>query len=339
MSARWLLGFGVPLLVLLVACIWITRTIGWRPFLGPKRRPLTARTFQRTPERLERGAYLAESVALCIMCHSPVDWTKPDAPYDPGRKGAGGGFPMAGIRDKTLAPNITPDLETGIGSWTDDQISRAIREGIGHRDELLDPMMPYPFYHSMSDEDVASIVVYLRSLTPVRNAVATGEIPFPDRYLFRIYPEPILASVPEPDKSRPEELGKYLAGLANCVDCHTAQEDIGGPALAGMEYAGGQVLDGPWGKVASSNITPDATGISYYTPEMFIQTMRTGVVRSGQLNSVMPWHAFRGMTNEDLKSIFAFLQKQRPVHHRVNNTEKPTKCRVCKGTHGLGAAN
>ena len=119
MSARWLLGFGVPLLVLLVACIWITRTIGWRPFLGPKRRPLTARTFQGTPERLERGAYLAESVTLCIMCHSPVDWTKPDAPYDPGRKSAGGGFSMAGIRDKTLAPNITPDLETGIGSWTD----------------------------------------------------------------------------------------------------------------------------------------------------------------------------------------------------------------------------
>ena len=77
-----------------------------------------------------------------------------------------------------VAPNITPDRTTGIGNWTDDMLARAIREGVGHDGHLLDPqVMPYEFYRSMSDEDLASIIVYLRSIPPVRNALTHSRPP------------------------------------------------------------------------------------------------------------------------------------------------------------------
>jgi len=92
--------------------------------------------------------------------------------------------------------------------------------------------------------------------------------------------------------------------------------------------------------VASANITSDPAGISYYTKEMFIQTIRTGTVGGvRELSSVMPWHYFRGMTDEDLSLIFTYLQSVKPVHHNVDNTEKPTYCRLCRQTHGLGEMN
>jgi hypothetical protein len=75
-----------------------------------------------------------------------------------------------------VAANLTPDRATGIGNRTDDMLARAIREGVGHDGHLLDPtIMPYEFYHSMSDEDLASIIVYLRSIPAIRNYLPPNE--------------------------------------------------------------------------------------------------------------------------------------------------------------------
>jgi len=92
--------------------------------------------------------------------------------------------------------------------------------------------------------------------------------------------------------------------------------------------------------VSSANLTPDPSGISYYDDEaMFISTMRTGHVGARKLSSIMPWQVFRNMTDEDLRSIFAFLKTLKPVSHNVDNTEAPTFCGRCKTRHGLGELN
>jgi hypothetical protein len=96
---------------------------------------------------------------------------------------------------------------------------------------------------------------------------------------------------------------------------------------------------GPWGNVHSVNLTPDPSGIPYYTEELFLKTIHSGNPGGKPLNPVMPWGYFRKMTDEDLKSIFAYLQSLKPVRHRIDNTSPKTPCSKCGGTHGLGEMN
>ncbi len=333
--SRWLsLGLVVLLVVLGVA---ISLTIGWRPFLGPRARAVTGRKFEATPERLARGRYLANSVMGCIDCHSDHDWKAPGAPVLETKLGAGQIFPAAGLPGTVVAPNLTPDPETGAGSWSDDALARAIREGVGHDGRALFPLMPYEDYQVLSDEDLASIVVYLRSLPPVRNPLPETEIIFPVRYLIRSVPQPITAPVPPPDQSTPVKRGEYLVRLASCRHCHTPQQR--GKYNMALAFAGGFEFKGPLPTVTSANITPDPSGISYYDENLFLQAMHTGKVGARELSGVMPWIAYGKMTDEDLKATFAYLRTLRPVRHRVDNTLPPTACKICRGKHGAGDQN
>lgn len=333
---KWL-SVGVFLLVGVFA-LAISLTIGWRPFIGPKARPLTSRTFERTPQRLERGRYIATALSGCLYCHSPHQWTAAGHPFVAGMEGAGEVLPYGDLPGRIVAPNLTPDPATGAGTWSDDQLARAIREGIGHDGRALFPIMPYQHYRVMSDEDVASVIVFLRSLPPVRNELPGTEIIFPVKYLIRSAPEPltspVITGVDSPDQV---QMGSRLANLAGCIDCHTPQ--IKGENLPGLEFAGGGVFRGPWPTVASANITPDASGISYYDETLFLQAMRTGYVKARPLSPVMPISVYKNLTDADLKAIFAFLRTVKPVKHQVDNSEPPTDCRVCKQKHGAGARN
>ena len=327
---------GIVLIgIVLLLAVAITFTIGWRPFIGPKARPLTDRKFEATPERLARGEYLFKG---CAGCHSPHDWTKHDVPILPGMRGAGMVMPIEELPGRIVAPNLTPDPETGAGAWTDDQFARAIREGIGHDGRALFPMMPYPHFRALPDEDLASVVVYLRTLPPVKNPLPKTEIIFPVKYLIRSVPAPVTAPVPPPDLSTPVKRGEFLVNvLATCSDCHTPQRR--GQPLKGLDYAGGFILTGPWGRVASVNITPDPSGIPYYDEQLFLQVMRTGYVKARPLSKIMPWWDFKELTDEDLKAMFAYLKTLPPVKHRVDNAEPPTPCRICGYSHGAGDRN
>jgi len=320
-----------------IVVIAITVTIGWRPLIGPRARAATNRTFERTPERLARGEYLAGALTGCEDCHSEHDFTTLDAAIVPGRAYVGAEIIMKGLPGRVVAPNLTGDAETGLGNWSDDEIARAIREGIGRDGRALFPMMPYGHFAHMSDEDLASIVVFLRSLAPVRNVVPATEIIFPVKYLIRNVPQPITATVAAPDSSTPEKRGAYLVEIAGCADCHTPVKN--GTPIAGMDFSGGFMLEGPWGRVASSNLTPDPSGIPYYDENLFVQAIRTGAVRTRPLNPIMPWPAMRKLTDQDLKDMFAYLKTLKPVQHRVDNGETPTVCRLCGATHGLGDKN
>ena len=332
---KWLLIALGSLAVLLA--IAITLTVGWRPFLGPRARALTSRTFERTPQRLERGRYIATALSGCIYCHTAHNWAAPDTPMVAGKEGAGEVLPYADLPGRIVASNLTPDPETGAGSWTDDQLARAIREGVGHDGRALFPMMPYKHYHNMSDEDLASVVVYLRSLPPVQNQLPATEIVFPVKYLIRNAPEPVTALVADIGSGDQLNYGTHLDDQAGCTDCHTPQ--VRGQDVPGMGFAGGFSFTGPWGDVASANITPDPSGIPYYDESLFLNVMRTGQVRARKLSPIMPVMVYKNLADDDLKAIFAFLRTAKPVKHRVDNSEPPTECKVCKQKHGAGDQN
>ena len=324
-------GYGILVLLLLVA-LGITFTVGWRPVIGAKKRPLTSRKFEVTPARLQRGDYLVHAVMHCMGCHSKFD-AKANPPALAPQEGSGQVlFEEGGLR--IIAANITSDADTGIGKWSDDAIARAIREGIAADGTTLFPAMPYEHFRHLSDEDLASIVVFLRSLPPAHSELPPNKIPFPISRLIQGVPQPVTEPVPEPDVSTPAKRGAYLVKMATCTDCHTPRDPRFNP-IPGMEMAGGN----PMGEVYSANLTPEASGIGYYDEALFIQTMRTGSVRGRVLNPFMPWWLFRNMTDDDLRAMFAYLRTLKPVHHLVDNTEKPTLCKLCGQKHGLGDRN
>jgi mono/diheme cytochrome c family protein len=240
---------------------------------------------------------------------------------------------------KVYAPNITPDKETGIGNWSDDQIARAIREGIGNDDRALFPTMPYLNFRHMSDEDLASVIVFIRTIPPVRHPVPRSQVNFPVNRLIMGVPEPITEPVKDPDLSTPLVRGKHLVTLASCSDCHTPQ-DANGQYMVNLRFAGGFPFDGVRGKkVSASNITSDPSGIPYYDEANFIKLIRTGQIGARSVDPVMPWGIYRHMTDEDLKAVFAYVHTLPPVFHSVDNTVEPTMCPKCGYSHGLGEKN
>jgi mono/diheme cytochrome c family protein len=305
-------------------------TVGWRPVLGPKARAVTNRKFQVTPARLERGRYLAENVMGCIECHTPA---KDDVvpPVRTGPPGSGRIFLEKG-KFRVVAANITPDPETGLGKWSDDQIARAVREGIDEDGSALFPIMPYQEFRSVSDEDIASVIIYLRSLPPVRNQLPHTEVPFPVSRLINSAPAPLTAPVAPPDVTNPIKRGEYLTRAGGCIGCHTPMER--GQRLPEMEFAGGQTF----GEVASANLTPDPSGISYYDPQLFRDVIHSGKVKARVLK-VMPWWVYRNMTEDDLNGIYAYLRTLPARRHRVDNTEASTYCKICRQKHGGGELN
>ncbi len=346
MRRRWKIAVAVvlaiPILILAAGTGLLVWKFGWEAgsaflrgaFLGAQSRPLTNRTFERTPARLERGRYLVENLAGCFDCHSETD-SETGEPV-PGRLGGGNIFHPEEVPFPIVYPNITPDSETGAGTWTDDMFARAIREGIGHDGRPLLPIMILRNFDEMSDEDLASVVVYLRSIAPVHNRLPKTDLPFPYNLAVKGFPKPITQPVPSPDFSDPLKRGEYLTKLGDCVDCHLG-EAVNGERLP---FAGGQLIEAPSGQeVAAANLTPDPSGISYYNEEIFMGVLRTGRVGGvRELSYAMP-RRFRGLTDEDLKAIFAYLRTLEPVKHRVDNTEPPTYCKRCGRTHGAGARN
>src|SRR3989475_1675885 len=225
-----------------------------------KARPLTNRSFERTPECLARGRYLVNGIGECFACHGPFESNTPGWPPVRGKEGSG----LENFSSETpgvVAANLTPDRETGIGNWTDDMLARAIREGVGHDGRLLHPtVMPYEFYRSMSDEDLASVIVYLRSIPPIRNALPVSRT---SQNIVVPYAIPIYAPVPRPDLSAPVKRGAYLVQIGACQWCHTLR-DANRKPLPGLEFAGGDLIIEPDYQVTSANLSPDPSGISYY---------------------------------------------------------------------------
>lgn len=279
---------------------------------------------------IDRGQYLVEGLLQCFICHSERDWEKPGGPPIQGRAGAGRVRSDDG-QYRLVAPNLTPDPETGTGHWTDEQLARAIREGVGHDGRRLSPRMWYRSFRHLPDDDLQAVLAYLRSLDPVYNPLPTTILP--PEYQAELNEEPPLELKPVNLESADlVEVGRGLVALADCEGCHTAWGAPGDNPL----LAGGNPIERNGRQAFSTNITPDASGMPY-DAETFIEVIRTG--KQNGLDPVMPWIAFRNLTDHDLRAIHAYLHTMPPVAHFVNNHAEPTNCAVCGQMHGLGELN
>ena len=304
---------------------------------------------------MARGAYLAQGIGRCFWCHAPLDDGDPARPK-PATLGSGD---VLDEKTPIVAPNITPDPETGIGRWKDAEIVRAIREGVGRDGRTLRRDHPSSYYSVMTDEDAGSIAVYLRSLAPIRRVLPPSAAQRDPGESVQPAVQPARAAAVQSETDR----GAYLVQLGECRGCHTTTTRDGRPER-GMEFGGGRRfrvekgvgiefgpdpafttgaqrgVAGEAGLVASANITPDPSGIAFYTRDVFIQTIRTGHVAGvRRLSAAMPWVFFRTMTDDDLGAIFSYLRTLPPVRHRVSNFDPPTYCPRCGRRHGLGELN
>ena len=292
----------------------------------PAQRPAPAERIEATPARLARGRYLVNHVVDCFGCHSNHDYTRYAGPLN-GPEGAGADVCLTeehGVPGEICFPNITPDRETGIGGWTDGEVLRAVREGVGRDGNALFPMMPYMDYRALSDEDARAIVAYLRTVPAVRHEVRRTDIQFPVSFFIKTAPKPLEGPVPEPDRADSVRYGEYLATVGGCKFCHTPLDDKNQP-IPSRAFAGGQEIRGPWGTVRSSNLTPHETGLGLRTKAEFIGVFRSfqnveavAVPVPENRNTAMPWFAYAGMTDEDLGALYDYLRTLKPVESRID---------------------
>ena len=274
-----------------------------------------------------RGEYLAIHVAACIHCHSMRDFNKYAGPDIPGTEGGGGGKFDHSILDAIpgtmYSKNITPDSATGIGAWTDDELVRAITQGISKKGDTLFPLMPYANFNRMAKDDLMSIIAYLRTLKPIKNTIPGRQLMIP---ISMAYPAPALQKSIDGNVCPPEsdevKYGGYLVNMAGCSDCHTPY--VKGQPDFSREFAGGNTFVLGNFKVTSANITPDSTtGIGKWDLEAFMNKFTVCRVEKGynydpgKMNTVMPVVDYSGMKDSDLKAIYAYLRTVNPVKNLV----------------------
>lgn len=289
-------------------------------------RPTTAEKFAASPDAIARGGYIVNQISGCGACHTPhvngsfVEGERADAYLAGGMKIDDDAFGL-----HVAIPNITPDVQTGIGGWTDDQMLRAIRDGVRADGQLLMPPMPFGSFARLSDQDARAVVAYLRTIPPVKNAVDRSQNHFSFGVRFAksmgfIHHKPA-TNVQAPPASDRVKYGEYLAhGVAPCHDCHSLTSK--GPSDDNLFAGADDPMEDPaWGKAYPRNLTPDKeTGLGNYTAAQIKQALRTGKRLDGKtmappMSMFIPH--FSGMTDEDLDAIVAYLQSIPAKKHKV----------------------
>lgn len=275
-----------------------------------------------TKERVARGKYLANHVTVCMDCHSTRDWTKFSGPPVPGTEGKGGekfdasmGFPGT-----FYSPNITP---YNLSGWSDGEIYRAITSGVGKGDRPFFPVMPYPYYGELDQEDILSIIAYIRTLPPIKYEAPASDPDFPVNIIIHLIPAKDAPSA-LPARSDSLAYGRYLLKAAGCIECHT--QDKQGKIIPELAFSGGREFILPGGVLHSANITPDkVTGIGNWTREDFIKRFKAyelpgynpPVLAKGDMMTIMPWTMYAGMDTTDLASVYLALREIKPMSNKV----------------------
>lgn len=276
---------------------------------------------ERTAERIKRGDYLANHVAVCMDCHSTKDERLYGSPVVGGLGAGGEKFDQQmGLPGKFYASNITPYT---LANWTDGEIFRALTTGEDKFDKAIFPLMPWDHIGQMDKEDVYSIIAYLRTLPAIKKDISAAEIDFPVNFIINTMPHKAnLGKLPsENDTIR---YGAYLVNAAACVDCHSKRYH--GDILPGTEFGGGMEFKQQGGVVRSANITPDKlTGIGSWSKDMFIQRFKSfdgkekqaAKLTPGDPQTPMPWYMYSGMKACDLAAIYAYLRTVKPITNQV----------------------
>ncbi|MFO0598759.1 MAG: hypothetical protein U0228_25865 [Myxococcaceae bacterium] len=307
----------LPLLVLVASC--------QKSIPLPEVKPIAA----DDAALLERGRYLAENVGICVSCHTPRDFRAFSGLLLTEQLGAGGDIGMVfgywPPRISMWAPNLTP---THLKDWTDAELQRSFVSGLGRDGHSLMLAMPYDQYNALSVDDARAIIAWVRHLPPQPGETPPRKLPFPlEPFIVNLMPleSHLVEKTPTPADGL--EYGKYLTRVAGCLWCHSPMTKFD-QVEKGREYAGGHafarphpgdtpgsVVKGP-GLVRTPNISKDPrTGIGTWTKETFITRFKSAnrealdKVRPGdrELNSMMPWASYSGMTEEDLGAIYEWI--------------------------------
>jgi mono/diheme cytochrome c family protein len=271
-----------------------------------------AATIRDSADPLEHGRYLVETIAGCGNCHTPrlADGTPDNS------KNLAGAFVIEEPVFKAYARNITPDMETGIGSWTEDQIVDAIRNARRPDGTFMGPPMSFGWYKRMSDTDVRAIARYLKSVPAVRNEVPPSTFSIPGGPPENMWGPPV-TSVPDVPKTDIVKYGEYLAGpVGHCMDCHTTyvmgQIDMAQLGRGGNVYAKPFIYD--WAAV-SANITSHPTaGLGSWTDAEIKRAITEGISRDGRtLLPFMPYWLYKKMEPSDLDAVVAYLRTIPPL--------------------------
>ncbi len=291
---------------------------------------------------IERGRYLAVT-SDCASCHTV-----------PGGKPFAGGRPIETPFGNIVAPNITPDLATGIGAWSEEAFDAAVRKGVRPNGARLYPAMPYNAYTKLSRDDVRAIRAYLNSVDPVHNAVIANTLPFP----FSIRATMLIWDAlyfkagefkPDPAKSAAWNRGAFLVdGPAHCGACHTPKTFLGGDRTD--LYLQGSYLQG-W---SAPDITNDRrTGLGNWSVDDIAGYLKTGhngiTAATGPMAEAVSLSTSH-MTDEDTQAIATYL-KSLPGKDSSNtplsadsatmsagNAIYRDQCSACHGIEGKGVA-
>ena len=267
---------------------------------------------------LERGSYLVNSILACGNCHTPKN--AQGAPILERELSGGLSFTTPGFN--VTASNITPDVETGIGTWSDEAIKRAITHGLRPDNARLPAplaaVMAANFFKALLPEDLDAIVAYLRSVKPIRNSV-----PAP------VYKAPVHRdSYPDAETGftaaqlrDPVKRGAYLVAIGHCMECHSAwQKGISdyqnGLGTGGRQFGPKLVQGFPvsWDGSTAANITSHPTkGLGAWTDAEIKRAITHGISRDGRkLKPPMDFESYRRMTDTDLTAIVAYLRTVPP---------------------------
>jgi mono/diheme cytochrome c family protein len=269
---------------------------------------------------VERGRYLVESILGCGNCHTPKTPTgEPVA----SRNLAGGGLTFSLPPFAGTASNITPDRETGIGAWTDDEIKRAIVEGKRPNhgrlaNTELGVVMATSFFRALTPADLDSVVKYLRSVPPIRNEVAAPAY----RMAQKHQPFPgAEAGFSDAKMDDPVYRGRYLVTIGHCMECHSPQDkgvfDYGRLGAGGRVFDAGLVQGFPanWPGARARNITSHrVAGLGAWTDAEIARAIAQGVSRDGRkLQPPMPFAYYARLEPRDLAAIVAYLRTVTPL--------------------------
>lgn len=296
-------------------------------------RPVSDEPIPADPERLQRGSYLVNQVLACGTCHTGRQsgniLTEPERPD--AYLGGGNVYADRGLGTLWI-PNITPDPETGIGRWKDDEILRALRDGVARDGHFLIPFMPYGAYQHLSDDDARAVVAYLRSVPPYKQTQSRreNELGFMQKLLFKtigVQMHKPVEKVPHPTRANKLDYGHYLTRIARCSHCHSLTEKGPRPETDRLHLAGSEVgyQDARLGKVYPRNLTGDPeTGLGRYDAAAIKAALRRGRRLDGKrmappMAAMVPHYA--AMTEEDLDALVAYLKTLPATKHKVPERE------------------
>ncbi|MET0333548.1 MAG: c-type cytochrome [Rhizobacter sp.] len=335
----------VALLVLVAAVAALAAVVAWLNVRGEAPVAQGVPAVPASADVVARGAYLARA-GNCVGCHTSIDG-----------EALAGGVGVDTPFGAVYAPNITPDVSTGIGSWSPSEFWRAMHHGRGKDGRLLYPAFPYPSFARVTRDDSDAIYAYLRSVKPVVRENRPHALRFPYntqaalavwRALF-FKPETF---VPDAAQSADWNRGKYLVqGLGHCAACHSSRNALGATSV-NAEFAGGLMPDSSW--YAPSLANPKEAGLQGWPRDEVVKLLKTGVSAHASVSGPMAdvvYTSTQYLTEKDLDAMTVFLAAipaQEPAPAQLKPAEGAAitrgaqvyeqRCVSCHGKQGEGVA-